>query len=264
METKTFMGMWYVRALLVLVLFGVIMALSAYTTNTLKMAQYSTMGPTTITVQGEGEVQATPDIGEFSFSVRAEGEDAETAQTKSAEAINAILAFLEGSDVEDKDIKTQNYNLNPKYRYEREVCESGTYCPPGEAIIDGYEVSQMVSVKVRDLDKSGDLISGVGSLGATNISSLQFTIDDESVLKAQARKIAIVDAQNKAKKLASDLSVRIVRMTGFYEDEGSFPPMYYAKSEMAMDSAMGGAVAPSIPTGENTINSTVSITYEIK
>jgi len=265
METKTFFGLWYVRVLVVLVLFGVILALSAYTTNTLKMAQYSTMGPTTISVQGMGEVQGKPDVGEFSFSVRAEGEDAATAQTKSAESINAILDFLKEENVDEKDVKTQNYTLNPKYRYERTVCESGSYCQPGEAIIDGYEVSQTVSVKVRDLDKSGDLISGAGNLGATNISSLQFTVDDESILKAEARKDAIVDAQSKAKKLAKDLGVRLVRMTGFYEDEGFYPQPYYAKSEMmAMDADFGGGNSPSMPTGENSIVSTVSITYEIK
>jgi hypothetical protein len=263
MDIKSFFSLWYVRTLIVLVLVGLVGSFGAYTYQTLKSAKYQYMGPTTISVRGEGEVLAKPDIGSFSFSVRAEAEDAATAQTKSAEAINTIVEYLKGADVDEKDIKTQNYYLNPKYRYEERVCTSGFYCPPGEAIIDGYEVSQMIEVKVRDLDESGDLISGVGERGATDISGLSFTIDDETVLKAEAREMAIADAKEKAKELANDLGVRIVRMVGYYEEEGYPRPYYGYGGDMAMESKEM-AVAPDMPTGENSIMSSVNITYEVR
>lgn len=266
MDFRTFMSLWYVRALLVLALVGLVAAFGAYTYQTLKTAKYQYMGPTTINVRGEGEVFAKPDIGSFSFSVRAEGVDAAEAQTKSAEAINGILAYLTEAGVEDKDVKTTNYNLYPTYNYgEDRVCAWGQYCPPIDPVIDGYEVSQTVTVKVRDLDKSGDLISGVGGKGATDISGLSFTIDDESELKAEAREKAIVEAKEKAKELAKDLDVRIVRMVGFYEEENYPMPYYggYGGAEMAMSKDSMGS-APGMPTGENTIKSTVNITYEIK
>lgn len=264
MENQSFLSLWYVRALLVLVLLGVVAALAAYTNQAIKQARYNYMGPTTINVRGTGEVLAKPDIGQFSFAVRAEGEDAATAQDLSAESINAILSYLEESGVEEKDIKTANYNLNPKYRYEQRICAANSYCPPSEPVIDGYEVTQRVEVKVRDLDKSGDLISGVGDRGATNISGLQFTIDDETVLKAEAREEAIADAKAKAKELAKDLDVRIVRMVGYYEEE-YYPQPYYDGygGDMAMaESAV--RKAPSLPTGESNITATVNITYEIR
>lgn len=262
MEAKSFFGKEYVQVLLTIILIGIVVALAAYTYYTLRQSEGVYTGAAVITVQGEGEVMARPDIGEFSFSVMAEGADAAEAQTKSAESINAVLAYLGEAGVEEKDIKTENYYLNPKYRYEETFCYQ-SYCPPGEQIIDGYEVSQSVTVKVRDLDKSGELISGVGEQGATNISSLQFTIDDESAIKAEAREKAIADAQEKAQKLAESLDVRIIRMTGFWEDQGSYP-MYdraYGGADMAMESA---SVAPQMPTGENSVMSTVSITYEVK
>jgi uncharacterized protein len=265
MDFKTFMSQWYVHALMVLVLAGLVASFGAYTYQTLKSAKYNFMGPTTINVRGEGEVFAKPDIGSFSFSVRAEGKDAAEAQNKSAEAMNAVLAYLKEAGVEDKDVKTTNYTLYPTYDYgEDRVCAWGQYCPPVDPVIDGYEVSQMVEVKVRDLDKSGDLISGVGGKGATDISGLSFTIDDETELKAQAREQAIEEAKEKAKQLADDLDVRIVRMVGFYEEE-NYPMPYYGGygGDMAMskESAM---VSPGMPTGENTITATVNITYEIK
>ncbi|MCA9366366.1 SIMPL domain-containing protein, partial [Candidatus Kaiserbacteria bacterium] len=168
MDTKPLFSTWYIRLLIALVLFGACLALMAYTNLATKQAKYDMTGPTTIMVEGQGEVMAKPDIGQFSFSVMAEGADAVTAQDKSAESINAIVAYLSDNGVEEKDIKTQNYYLNPKYRYEERVCPAiNSYCPPGDRVLDGYEVSQTIVVKVRDLDKAGGLISGVGERGAT-------------------------------------------------------------------------------------------------
>lgn len=264
MEGKSFWGKEYVQVLLTVILVGVIVALAAYAYYTFKQSEGVYTGAAVITVQGEGEVMAVPDIGEFSFSVLAEGKDAAEAQSKSAESLNAAISFLKDSGVDEKDIKTENYYLNPKYRYESTVC-SPTYCPPSNPVIDGYEVSQTVTVKVRDLDKSGALISGVGDKGATNISGLTFTIDDETALKADAREKAIADAKDKADKLANDLGVRLVRMTGYWEDQGGYYPMYDGKSYAGADMmAESAPMSPSMPVGENTIKSTVSITYEVK
>ncbi len=267
MESQSLFSYGYMRWLAAAVLVMAVLALAAYAQATWDLVGQGQYGPTTISVQGEGEVLAKPDIGTFSFSVRAEGVDAAAAQEASAEDTNAILAFLDSEGVEEKDVKTQNYNLNPKYRYEERVCVSGSFCPPGERVIDGYEVNQSVTVKVRDLDAAGDLISGVGERGATNISSLQFTIDDESTLEAEARAKAIADAKTKAKLLAKDLDVKLVKIAGFYEENGGFGgEMYFAESrtmnlEMAMDEAK---FSPELPTGENMIRRVVNITYEVK
>lgn len=264
MNDSNFFAQTYVRVLMVLVFIGVIAALGAYTNATLKSARYGNMGPTTINVRGEGEVLAKPDIGQFSFAVRAEGDTASVAQDQSAKSINEIINYLKEQGVEEKDIKTENYNLSPKYTYPERICPAGSYCPPGEPKIDGYEVSQNVAVKVRDLEKAGTLISGAGEHGATNISSLQFTIDDESELQAEARAKAIEKAKENAGKLAKDLDVHIVRMLSYYE-EGKQPPYYaYGMGGDAAVSEMKTASVPSTPTGENKITSTVVITYEIR
>ena len=215
-----------------------------------------------ITVTGEGEVTARPDIGSFTFGVRGEGEDAATAQEQSATAMNEILGYLAEAGVAEEDIKTDNYNLNPRYQWIERPCVGGV-CPGGERVIDGYEAYQTVTVKVRDLEQSGELISGVGQRGATNVSSLQFTIDDPENLEAEARAQAIANAQAKAKELAKDLDVKIVKMTNFYEENqgGQYrEPYMMARSEMAMDSAS----APQLPTGENEIVKRVNITYEVE
>lgn len=266
MDSQSFWGKGHIQLLLTLILVGALCALAAYTHLTLKEARGIYAGDTSISVQGTGEVLAKPDVGEFSFSVRAEGETAGEAQENSAESINSILSYLQEAGVEDKDVKTQNYNLNPKYRYEERVCAFNTYCPPGESVIDGYEVSQNVSVKVRDLEAAGDLISGTGDRGATNISGLNFTIDDEDALKAEARVKAITDAKEKAKKLADDLGMRVVKISSFYEQGGDYYPEYDRAfgGDVAFSESSVANLAPNLPVGENTIRSNVTLTVELR
>lgn len=265
MESQSFWSKSYVHTLMTIALVGVIAALGSYAYYTLKQSEGVYTGATTINVQGEGEVQVKPDLGMFSFSVMAEGKDAKEAKTKSAEKINAIIAAMKEGSVEEKDIKTQNYNLAPKYKYENTPCAWGQYCPQTNPVIDGYEVSQMVEVKVRDLAKAGDLISKAGEKGATNMSNLQFTIDDEKVFKAEAREKAIADAKEKAQALAKSLDVKIVRMKGYWEDQGGAYPMYEGMGgDMMAKNASFEAITPQMPIGENTIKVTVNMSYEIK
>ena len=252
------------KGLVLLILLAAVVALSAYTYLTLKQTEVLVEAPATITVEGQGEVVAVPDIATFSFSVRAEAEDANSAQENSAETMNAIIKALGDEGVEEVDIKTTSYNLFPEYEYIRQECTGG-FCPPGERQLKGYSVNQTVSVKVREVDDAGDLISRVGELGATNISGLNFTIDDDNTLKTDAREMAIEDAEEKAEALADSLDVRLGRIVGFWEDAGGRYPVD-AFGGFALESAASddGRVAPQLPSGENTINSVVSITYEIK
>lgn len=253
-----------IRTLVVIALIGLVGALGSYTYLTLKQAKGTYTGVTTISVTGEGEIFAKPDIGSFSFTVQATGTDATAAQNKNTEAMDAIVSYLKEAGVAENDIKTDYYNLNPKFRYEQRPCMMGGYCPPSDPIPDGFDVMQNVTVKVRALDTAGKLIAGVGEKGATNISSLQFTIDDESVLKDQARTEAIDNAKEKAQALADSLGMKLGKIVGFYENEGMPMPMYAggAMMERAASAPMK-AMDAVVPTGENTIKSNVSISYEL-
>jgi uncharacterized protein len=251
------------RAIATGALVMVVVALGMYSYYTWKQSQYLYSGPTTISVTGEAEVNAIPDIGSFSFSVEADGADAKTAQSESAIKMNAVLAFLTEKGIDAKDVKTENYSLYPKYRYESRPCPAGSYCP-GEQVEDGFTVSQSVSVKVRAVDTAGDIISGVGEKGATNISGLAFTIDDTTALKDEARDEAIEDAKAKAKVLAEQLGVRLDKMVGYYEEDGSPMPYYGMGGDMMVKNASEAAVAPEMPTGENTTKSRVTLTYQVK
>ncbi|MEN9920956.1 MAG: hypothetical protein RL538_849 [Candidatus Parcubacteria bacterium] len=260
---EPFFSQTYNRVLASAVLAMAVLALASYAILNLKMADSSYPMPTNISVMGEGEVTAVPNVGQFSFSVIAEGATAPEAQEASGTKINDILAYLKEQGIEEKDIKTRDYNLYPRYRYEERVCAFGTYCPPGEQVADGFDVSQTVEVKVRDTAKAGGLIAGVGEKGATNISGLSFIVDDTSGLKSEAREKAIADAKTKAEKLAADLGVKLVRMTSYYENESYYPEPYYAKAEMAADMG-GGFGGAEMPVGESSTKVQVNISYEVR
>lgn len=263
---KGFFQTTHIRVLSALTLLMVLIALGSYATLNFEKIDYINPMPASISVSGEGEVLAVPDVGQFSFSVNASADDATTAQEESGTAMNEILAYLKEQGIQEKDIKTQNYNLNPKYRYEERLCAAGnSYCPPGERVADGFEVSQTVSVKVRQTDTSGVVIAGVGERGATNISGLSFTVDDTDVLKAAARAAAIEDAQMKAQVLAQQLGVKIVRLSYYSEDGGYYEPYAYQERAMSMDTAEnGGFAGADMPVGEDSTIARVTITYEVK
>lgn len=222
----------------------------------------SGIAPTnTISVQGEGEVFAIPDTGTFSFSVIKEGPTAESVQSEAANIANKTVEYLKENGVEDRDIKTIGYNIYPRYERGQIVCITFP-CPQGERKLVGFEINQSTQVKVRDTEKAGELLAGVGSFGVQNISGLSFTIDDEDELKRQARQEALEDAKVKAKALADDLGVSLVRVVNFNEYESG----YYGRFDSAVQSGIGGeyAVTPKIELGENRVTSTVNITYEIR
>ena len=218
----------------------------------------------TLSVTGEGEVFATPDIAQFTFTVTEEADSVALAQETVTEKINTALSVLKGLSVEDRDIKTTGYNAYPRYTYPETLCANG-FCPPREQILSGYEVSQTISVKIRNTEKAGGALSGVAGAGISNISGLQFVIDDQDLLMAEARSKAIADAKEKVKRLADDLGVHVKKVVNFSESFGGPYPTYesaYAKDGLGGDGVV--ASVPQLPSGENTIKIQVYITYEIK
>jgi uncharacterized protein len=218
-----------------------------------------------ITVEGEGEAFAVPDVGEFTFSIVEKASTVAAAQESAAKKMNATLDYLKSQAIDEKDIKTVGYNVNPAYEWQETRCAIGVPCPGGKQVLTGYEVRQTISVKVRDTKKAGDLLSGVGSKGATELSGLSFTVEDEDKLKADARDQAIGKAKAHADALASQLGVRLVRIVNFNESGMPSPMPYYARESLGMGAADAKvANQASVPTGENKIVSHVVITYEIR
>jgi uncharacterized protein YggE len=254
---------WLCIALIVLVL--------ALAVNAIKENRYIGGGvpsSNVISVSGDGSVFGIPDIAQFSFSVTSEKATLGDAQDDSAKKINAIIDSLKKQGVDEKDIQTSNYSANPRYEYRADATPAvgaPTYYPQpgGRQVLVGYDVTQTITVKVRDTKKVGDIVSSVGTLGATDIFGPTFTIDDQKGLEREARKKAIDDAREKAKELAADLGAHLVRIVSFSEN-GNYPMPYYGLGGAMEATASDAKVAPQIPAGQNEISSHISITYEIR
>lgn len=211
----------------------------------------------TISITGHGEVASVPDIANISFTISKEAKTVKEAQALVTEIETKALALLKENKVAENDIKTTNSSFNPKYKYEYK----GAYYPQNSVIV-GYEVYETIEVKVRDIDNVGKLIEGLGSAGVSNLNGPNFAIDEEDTLKAEARREAIEDAKIKAEELAKDLGVKLGKIVSFNENNYGGVPIYYAKASLEADTLSSSA--PSLPKGENTISSDVTIVYKIR
>lgn len=246
---------WGAVVLMVLAVFLAVEALGSF-------KDLRNSGPyfNTISVTGEGEAVVIPDIAAFSFSVSADANTVSAAQASVTEKMNTILAELKTLGIEDRDIKTTDYSVYPKYTYTTSVC-SPTFCPPARTVQDGYTANHSISLKIRNTEEAGAALSRVGELGATNISSISFTVDDMEQVLADARDEAIKDAKEKAKTLSKSLGVKLVKIVSFYDNTGGSSPEY---REMALGSDTAVLSTPKIPTGENKALVNVTLIYEIR
>jgi len=126
----------------------------------------------------------------------------------------------------------------------------------------GYEVSQKLEVKIRDLEKIGEVIEKGTESGANEVSSLNFAVDKQEDFKKEAREQAVQKAKEKAEEMAGAVGVKIGKIVTF--SENSYTPYYYERDLLMKEEVgMGGASAPNIEPGETKISVTVTITYEI-
>ena len=238
-------------------------------------------------VQGSGKVSAVPDIAQFTFGVTTEGgKNLSALQDENAQKINQAITYLKDNGVDEKDIKTRSLNITPRYsNYNCYVPIPGpvpltvtsdsaagssgsvTYpevtrvCPPQEII--GYTINQSVTVKVREMDKVGDIYAGVVDNGANSAYGLSFTIDDTTSLENQARADAIKEAESKAKAIADAGGFRLGRLLSV-DELGNYYPTYYGLGAAESVKTTDSSTAPSVEPGEQDITVNVSLRYEIK
>jgi len=217
----------------------------------------------TIDVSGTGTAFAIPNIASESFTIEQKAATVAAAQAAVTGKANAAVAFLKSAGVAEKDIQTTNYSAYPEYSYPNPCSSDACPLSAKEPKLLGYTVSETITVKIRNTENVGTIIDGLGSRGVTGLSGPDFTVDNPDTVNAQARKLAIDDAEAKAEVLARDLGVDLVRVVRFNESAGGgYPmPMYAAKDSMAV-----GAAAPTsvLPAGQNKYVSNVTITYEIR
>jgi len=205
----------------------------------------------TFTVTGEGKEVTIPNIAEIRIGVITDGKDLKNLQQENSNKMNKIINFLKEQGIETKDIKTENYSITPKYDYKTSPYQ-----------IVGYTINQNLVVKVRDLTKIGEILEGAVQNGANNVSGPNFTIDEPEVYLAKAREKAILDAKEKAERIAKVAGFKLGKIVSISEYSAPQPIPLYLKSI-----SIGGGETETIPQiepGSQEIKVQVNITFEIK
>ncbi|MFZ2803700.1 MAG: SIMPL domain-containing protein [Patescibacteria group bacterium] len=242
------------RGVIALLAIALIIFVGVETRNALQQYNYiGTNGRDTISIDGYGKVTAQPDLAMVDLGVTTQGAAVKDAQTQNTQKMNAIIAALKAMSIADADIQTSNYSISPNYDYTN-----------GTQKLTGYTISQEVTVKVRNLDSLGDVLSQAGNLGANQVNGVSFTIDDPTSIQAQARDKALADARTKAEDVAKTLGLTIVKAVTFSESSGSTPPV---PLPFAMDASAGIAgksvPSPSVQSGSLDVESNVTVTFEV-
>lgn len=215
-------------------------------------------GPREITVRGVAEVVVPPDFVRVEASVVTLDKDVETAQTQNREKVKAVLAFVRKLGVEAKDIGTQYTSLQRKEERLRDK--------PPEFL--GYEATNSIRVKLRDMAKYDELIAGVIKLGVNRIGGIDFGSTDEIEKRKEARLLAIKAARAKAEYLAAALGQRVGRplwISEFRRQPQSWGGSNYVSNAaiFSPSGALGEADAEqgSIAPGSQTIRAEVEVSF---
>jgi uncharacterized protein YggE len=225
----------------------------------------------TISVTGTGEVFVAPDVANFTGTISVDAKTMADAEKSATAQESALIMKLSDAGVSKNDIKTTSYNAYPKYENRvmgvpQIACMSGN-CPSypiSNSVITGYTVSETLSIKVRNLDKAGDIAKLLADANISQVSGPDFAIDKPEQIQNDARNKAIQDAKEQAEILAKQLGVRLGKLVDFQVSNGGpmYPMAYAMKS--SMDSAGAAAPAPELPKGQTDVKSNVTITYQIR
>jgi hypothetical protein len=204
-----------------------------------------------IQVTGLGEITLVPDLATLRLGVSCKKDSVVMAQAAASRAMNNVIAALKKHGVAEKDIQTQYYNIWQTPRWDWDIM-----------VGYGYEVSNIVSAKIRDMDEVGAIIDAAAEAGGnlTRIEGVSFSVEDPSSYYKELREKAMADARAKAEQIADFFEITLGKPTHISEQGIPIPPIWdvYYYAERAVD---GGGVPTPISAGETTLSLSIYVTY---
>lgn len=205
---------------------------------------------TVLEVSAEGASTRVPDVAVIQAGVITQAPTAQAAMAQNSQRMAAVLAALRGAGIAERDLQTSSISLSPQYRYENNQ-------PP---ILTGYQASNQVSVRFRDISKSGAILDTLVKQGANNIAGPNLTVDKPEAALDEARTDAIRKARARATLYAEAAGLRVDRILAISESGAMpqpVPVMAFRADKMA-------AANTEVVAGEQQLNVTVSVRFLLK
>ena len=206
---------------------------------------------TRLDVSAEGEVSRAPDLVTIGAGVVTQAATAGAAMRDNAARMAATIAALRKAGVADRDIQTSSINLSPQYRY-------GENVPP---VITGYQATNSVSVRFREVTRAGAILDTLVAQGANQINGPSFSLDQPDAALDEARTRAIATARARATLYAKAAGLRVKRIVSISEAGGYAPPQPMPMMAMSMRAKEADTA---IQPGEQKLSVTVSVSFELE
>jgi uncharacterized protein YggE len=204
-------------------------------------------------VTGQGEASGKPDQAEISAGVQTSAKTVIEASRENQAAVARILEALDEQDIPENDIQTANYSIWAEQNYNDRDKQT----------ITGYHVSNMVNVKIKDIEKIGDVLAAVTNAGANSINGIHFSVADTDSLEARARQAAMADARARAESLAKLAGVELGEvLTISTSAMPEFPRPYLASRSFEMADAQ--APVPDIVPGQQSVAVQIHVMFAIR
>jgi uncharacterized protein YggE len=206
---------------------------------------------TLLSVAAQAEAKRVPDVASISAGVVTQAADANAAMRDNATQMEKVMATIRAAGVADRDIQTAGISIQPQYRYAENQ-------PP---VITGYQASNTVNVKVRDIGKLGKVLDALVANGANQVNGPSFEVDKPEAAYDEARLAALRKAQARAETYAKAMDMRVRRIVSINEG-GHFQPPIPMMRAMAMDAGMAKAET-SVSPGETTLSVNLDVVFEL-
>lgn len=203
----------------------------------------------TFNVSAEGVSEAKPDIALVNAGIQAQGNSVKSAQDQINLSINKVSDAVKKLGVDQKDIKTSNYNINPTYDYQSQTQR-----------ITGYSASTNLTIKVRNIDLVNQVIDTATANGANQVGGVSFDVDDKTKAENEARQKAVAAAKKKAEDAAKIAGFKLGRMVNYSE---SFAPNVRPYPMMAAGAPGVAKQDTAVEPGSSEITVSVTLSYEI-
>jgi uncharacterized protein YggE len=206
---------------------------------------------TGITVSGDGKATGKPDVAMLTLGVSRLADSVDAARNGAAASLDAMIKAMTADGVAKDDIQTVQFNISPEYDYTN-----------GKQKLTGFRVTNVVSVKVRDIGQTSKVVDDAVTAGGNDVQvqNISFTIDKPDDLKKQARQAAVADAKAKAQTLATEAGVALGNPITISETSVVAPIPFDARA----GAAVGAAPSTPIEPGTQDVTVSVSITWSIK